>query len=71
MTLRSAIIEKERICDLMRACKTVQQLRDVWTAELDAIVALRAVDSILGMHVVNLKDHLKPVLRNDPARQAP
>ena len=71
MTLRSAIIEKERICDLMRACKTVQQLRDVWTAELDAIVALREKDRALGIQVVNLKDQLKSVLRNDPARQAP
>lgn len=64
------VAEKERIADRMRACKTRQQLRDVWVAEQSAIAALRS-DSALYAQIVNLKEYLKPTLINDPARQAP
>lgn len=65
------VSEKDRIAADMRACKTVQQLQEVWVAEQSAILALQAGDEALGAQIVNLKNWLKNGLINDPARQAP
>ena len=63
--------EKERIAGDMRACTTLQHLRDVWAAEQEAIATLREADTALGAQIINLKDYLKTNLIDDPARQAP
>jgi len=61
----------QRIKDKLNKCKTLQDLKEVWVAELPAIADVKDVEPALEIQIVNLKEKLKGELHSDPARQSP
>jgi len=51
--------EKERICDLLRACQDIGALQAAWGNERAAIEALQTSEPVMFKQTINLKDYLK------------